>query len=80
MVGKAHEVWAVCRASRPDLVYLRYTLEAYEGLCVATTLPGAEGRVRLITSAELRDELARTLEALAAEIPLTVEVWGEGDP
>ena len=37
------EIWALCRVARPDIFLLRYTLEAHEGLCVSTTLPGGEG-------------------------------------
>lgn len=80
MAGGAGEVWVVCRVPVPDLVRLRYTLEAYEGLCVATTLPGGAGRVRLLTSSGLRGELEETLEALGAEMPLVVEAWGEASP
>ncbi|MEW6486975.1 MAG: DUF4911 domain-containing protein [Thermodesulfobacteriota bacterium] len=80
MAPDAGEVWVVCRVPVPDLVRLRYTLEAYEGLCVATTLPGGLGRVRLLTSAGLRSELEGVLGALAAEMPLVTERWGEGLP
>lgn len=76
----APEVWALCRVPREHLCYLRYTLEAYEGLCLPTTLPGREGLVRLLTTAEQRDDLAAVLDALAAEFPLQVERWGEGAP
>ncbi|MDW7709564.1 MAG: DUF4911 domain-containing protein [Deferrisomatales bacterium] len=74
------ELWALCRAPRKDLVYLRYTLEAYEGLCVATTVPAGGGLVELRSSADRRDELEEVLASLAREIPLVVEGWGEGAP
>ena len=74
------EIWAVCRVPRSELVYLRYTLEAYEGLCLATTLPGREGLVRLATTETSRRDLEAVLSALAEEIDLTVERWGEGVP
>lgn len=74
------EVWVVCRAPVPDLVRLRYTLEAYEGLCLATTLPGGRGQVRLLTSTGLRPELEEVLGALASEMLLVMERWGEGHP
>jgi hypothetical protein len=78
--GPVKEVWALCRVPRERLFYLRYTLEAYEGLCLATTLPGRGGYVVTRTSPELRDELGRTLQALAEEMPLEVLRWGEGEP
>jgi len=74
------EAWVICRARREDLVYLRNTLDAYEGLCLATTLPGGEGRLRLLTSAEQAPELEEVLSALAGECEITVERWGEGPP
>ncbi|MBI5443134.1 MAG: DUF4911 domain-containing protein [Deltaproteobacteria bacterium] len=74
------ETWALCRVPKADICYFRYTLEAYEGLCVATTMPGAGGVVRLLTSAELRPALEACLEALAGELELEVLEWREGPP
>jgi hypothetical protein len=74
------DVWVLCRVPRREVCYLRYTLEAYEGLCVPTTLPGRGGVVRLLTSAGLRAELQETLEALAAEMELEILEWGVGRP
>jgi hypothetical protein len=79
MVGP-EEVWVICRARQGDLVYVRNTLEAYEGLCLATTLPGKEGRLRLLTSAERTTELENVLAALGREYELTLEGWGQGPP
>lgn len=73
------DVWAICRVPRAEVCFLRYTLEAYEGLCIPTTLPGREGRLRLLTSPQKAAELDSVLRALAAELPLVVESWGEGD-
>jgi hypothetical protein len=68
----------LCRVPKAEVCYLRYTLEAYEGLCVPTTLPGGGGRVRLTTSSGQRAELEGVLRGLAAEIPMVVEEWGVG--
>lgn len=73
------EVWALCRVPRDRICHLRYTLEAYEGLCLSTTLPGRGGAVLVRTSPDLREELKRTLVALTEEIPFEVERWGEGE-
>ena len=73
------EIWVVCRVPRSEVCYLRYTLEAYEGLCVPTTLPGGGGAVRLLTGAAQRADLETLLEALALEMPIRVEGWGEGE-
>lgn len=69
------ELQVICTVSTPELCYFRHTLEAYEGLCVPTTLPGGQGRVRLATSAAQRARLATVLAALATEIPLQVGPW-----
>lgn len=70
------EIWALCRARKDQLCYLRYTLEAYEGLCVPTTLPGGDGLVRIASSEGQRSAVAVLLEALASEIGLEVLEWG----
>lgn len=73
-----NEAWALCRLPRDRICHLRYTLDAYEGLCLSTTLPGRSGTVLVRTSTQLKDELARTLDALALELPLEIVGWGEG--
>jgi len=77
-VGVPRETWVICRVARKDLVYARNILDAYEGVCVPTTLPGGEGRLRLLTSSDRKLELSEVLDALAGECGLTVEGWGEG--
>jgi hypothetical protein len=74
------EIWALCRVDRSDIFHVRYTLEAYEGLCIPTTLPGGGGLVRVIAEARQRDELRRVLEGLGDEIGLEILEWGEGRP
>jgi hypothetical protein len=76
--GKPSEAWALCRVPKAEICYFRYTLEAYEGLCLPTTLPGQGGLVRLLTSLELRPELERCLAGLAREVEFEVLEWGEG--
>ncbi len=80
MEAVPRELWVLCRVPREELVFLRHTLEGYDGLCVATTLPGREGRVRLLTTADRRGELEAVLAGLAAEIDLQVESWAQGAP
>ncbi len=80
MASPPREIWAVCRIPHAHIYHLRYTLDAYEGLCVATTLRHSEGRVRLLTSEDRRTELERVLAALADEVPLEVMEWGRGTP
>ncbi len=78
MASAPREIWAVCRIPHTHIYHLRYTLDAHEGLCVATTLRHPEGRVRLLTSEDRRAELERVLAALAGEVPLEVLEWGRG--
>ena len=72
------EVWFLCRAPREEICHLRYTLEAYEGLCVSTTIPGRGGLVRIFTSAEQADDLEKVLNGMAGEMPLEIIERGEG--
>lgn len=72
------EVWALCRVPRDRICLLRYTLEAYEGLCLATTAAGRAGLVWARTSPALRPELELTLAALGREIGVEVLEWGSG--
>jgi len=74
------EAWVLLRVDKPGIYFLRYTMEAYEGLCIPTTLPGGEGLVRLTTSLALRPELEAALEGLGREMPLEIIGWGEGLP
>ena len=76
-INAAAELQVTCRVPTRELCYFRYTLEAYEGLCLPTTLPGGEGRVRLATSAGQRPQLEAVLHALSEEIPLEVEEWSD---
>ena len=66
------DAWVLLRLERSEIYFLRYTLEAYEGLCVTTTLPGGEGLIRLSTSSEQLPTLLEILENLASETPLSI--------
>jgi len=71
------EIWALCRVPRDGIFHLRYSIEAYEGLAVTTTLPGGEGLVQVYTEAALRPLLERVLAGIAEEMELEVVEWGE---
>ncbi len=68
----------VCRVPRDRLYRFRHTLEAHEGVCLASTLAGGDGRVRLLTSRDRAEELEHLLAELAREMPVAVETW-DGD-
>ena len=65
-------------ASR-DLVYMKFILEAYEGLCTMSTVDGKKGIVRLNYTLPFAADVAALMEALATEIAVT-EVTAEGEP
>ncbi len=74
------EIWVLCRMARSDIFYIRYNIEAYEGLGIPTTLPGNQGHVRIILERRQREEMEQVLAGMAEEIELEILEWGEGAP
>jgi len=62
-----------------DLVYLKFILEAYEGLSTMSTVDAGKGIVRVSYPRPFAADVAALLEALGAEIALTEVTWG-GEP
>lgn len=52
-----------------DLVYLKFILEAYEGLATLSTEDGKRGIVRISVPCRLGNELEMLMQALRGEIP-----------
>ena len=71
------EIWVLCRVPRHEIFFLRYNLDAYEGVAVSTTLPGGEGLVRIFTDESQRKELEELLISFEREIDLEVVEWGK---
>ena len=65
-------------ASR-DMVYMKFILEAYEGLSTMSTIDGKKGIVRVNFTLGFADDLAALMEALSKEISVT-EVTEGGEP
>ena len=65
-------------ASR-DLVYMKFILEAYEGLSTMSTIDGKRGIVRVNYPLPFGQDVAALMEALSAEIAVTEVTW-EGEP
>lgn len=65
------EVIRYFRVDRRDLVYLKFILEAYEGLSTMSTADRAEGIVRISSPAWAADDIRELLFFLAGEIRLT---------
>lgn len=59
------------RVNRLDLVYLKFTLEAYEGLAVLSTVDREGAIVRIGYPRFSEEELDALLSALATEIEMT---------
>jgi hypothetical protein len=58
------------RVARRDLVYLKFILEAYEGLSTLTTVEKREAVVRVTYGAEFHGVMEDLLRALGEEISL----------
>jgi hypothetical protein len=56
------------RVARHDLVYLKFILEAYEGLCVMSTVERESAIVRIGYPKTAEADMDGLLEALAKEI------------
>ncbi|GFO58237.1 DUF4911 domain-containing protein [Geomonas silvestris] len=62
-----------------DLVYLKFVLEAYEGLCTMSTVDGKRGIVKVNYPLPFAEDVHDLLEALCGEIAL-IEVGAGGEP
>lgn len=65
-------------ASR-DMVYMKFVLEAHEGLSTMSTIDGKRGLVRVNFPLAFADDMADLMKALSAEIAVT-EVTEGGEP
>ena len=65
-------------ASR-DMVYMKFILEAYEGLSMMSTVDGKRGIVRVNYPLPFAGDIAALMEALATEIAVA-EVTEGGEP
>jgi hypothetical protein len=59
------------RVNRRDIAYLRFTLEAYEGLATLSTLDARNGIVVLSIPEGFAGDVDQLLKALAGEIDIT---------
>ncbi len=61
------------RINRGDISFLRFILEAYDGMAVVTTLDAARGIVRITMAPGCEDQVAVIIAALAAEGEVYIE-------
>jgi len=59
------------RVDRKDLVYMKFILEAYEGMCTMSTVNPKEGIVRVETPLPFADDVAALIEAISHEIAVS---------
>jgi hypothetical protein len=62
-----------------DMVYMKFILEAYEGLSTMSTIDGKRGIVKVNYPLPFEKDMAELMEALATEIAVT-EVTEGGEP
>jgi len=65
------------RVDRRDLVFLKFILEAYEGMSTLTTVKREGAIVRLTIPAGFAADLQALLAAIAADIELQETVYDE---
>lgn len=65
------------RVERGDLVYLKFILEAYDGMVTMTTVEPQGGVVRLLIPAAFAADMHDLLAALAGELPLQEIAFSE---
>jgi hypothetical protein len=72
------EIWALLKMAKPDIFFIRHITEAYEGLCVPTTVANSDGLVLLQADKSLEGELRTAVKALTEEFEIEVIQWGTG--
>lgn len=61
------------RVDRKEIAYLRFIVEAYDGLAVLTTILAADGRIRLTVAPGREGEFDELVQNLIAEEGLRIE-------
>ncbi len=59
------------QVDRRDMVFLKFILEAYEGMSTLSTFDNKAGIVQLTVPCGFSDDMAGLIDALAGEISLT---------
>ncbi len=76
-----HDIVRYFRIERHDLVYLKFILEAYEGMSTLSTVEKQGAIVKLTIPAGFADDMEKLIEAVSADITLTeVSAPGGGIP
>jgi hypothetical protein len=67
------------KIERRDLVYLKFILEAYEGMSTLSTVEAKAGIVRLAIQAGFEADIQSVLDAVGAEIPIHELFFAPGE-
>lgn len=70
----------VCRYYRvrnQDMVYLKFILEAYEGLNVMSTVDNREGIIRIAIMPGFEEDMEALLAELGKRVPMTPVEWNQ---
>ena len=62
------------KVDRKDISFLRFILEAYDGLAMLTTVDAAQGLVKVIAAPGCKGLIAGLIQQLAAEGEIYLEV------
>ena len=66
------------RVNRRDMVYLKFILEAYEGMNVMSTVDNAAGIIRIAIMPGFEDDMDALLAELGTKVAMESVLW-EGD-
>ena len=63
------------KVSRRDMVYLKFILEAYEGMNVMSTVDNAAGVIRIVIMPGFEDDMDGLLAELGRQVAMEPTEW-----
>jgi len=63
------------KVSRRDMVYLKFILEAYEGMNVMSTVDNAAGIIRIVIMPGFEDDMDGLLAELGRQVAMEPTEW-----
>ena len=65
------------RVARRDMVFLKFILEAYEGMNVMSTVDNANGIIRIAIMPGFQEDMDALLAELGTQVTMEPTVWEE---
>ena len=65
------------KVNRRDIVYLKFILEAYEGMNVMSTVDNAAGIIRIVIMPGFEDDMDELLAELGKQVVMEPVEWSE---